>query len=75
MTYEVPGFHGTFAIPTAPGVALHTEGFRDSAKTSEAHKLAMGVGKGMAITGMKVLRDDTFAKQVKKDFEADKRLR
>ncbi|RJE24512.1 amidohydrolase [Aspergillus sclerotialis] len=75
VTYEVPGFHGNFAIPSAPGVALHTEGFRDMAKTPEAHKLAMGVGKGMAITAMKVLSDDAFAKQVKDDFEADKKLR
>lgn len=75
MSYEVPSFHGNFSIPTAPGVGLHTEEFRDAAGTLEAHKVAMGVGKGMAATGFRVLKDEQFASLVKRNFEADKKLR
>lgn len=75
MSYEVPSFHGNFSIPTKPGVGLHTEEFRDAAKTFEAHQLAMGVGKGMAMTGLRVLQDEQFASHVKIKFEADKKLR
>lgn len=35
----------------------------------------MGVGKGMAMAGLRVLHDDQFATQVKLKFEADKKLR
>lgn len=75
VSYEVPSFHGNFSIPTAPGVGLHTEEFRDAAKTPEAHKLAMGAGKGMAVAGIRVLKDDEFASLVKRNFEDDKKLR
>ncbi|KAJ5733170.1 hypothetical protein N7533_013617 [Penicillium manginii] len=75
VTYEVPSFHGNFSIPTAPGVGLHTEEFRDAAGTLEAHRVAMGVGKGMAATGLRVLNDDEFASLVKRNFEADRKLR
>lgn len=75
MSYEIPSFHGTFSIPVDPGVALHTEGFRDAAKTPKAHKLAMDVGKGMAVTGLRFLSDDDFAKQVTDRFEEDKKSR
>jgi hypothetical protein len=35
----------------------------------------MGVGKGMAATGLRVLNDDEFASLVKRNFEADRKLR
>lgn len=54
---------------------MHTEAFRDSAKTEEAHNITMSVGKGMAVTGLKVLTDESFAAQVKDYFEKDKKLR
>ena len=75
VSYEVPSFHGNFSIPTAPGVGLHTEEFRDAAGTPEAHKLAMGVGKGMAVAGLRVIQDEQFASLVKSNFEEDKKLR
>ncbi|KAK5788792.1 hypothetical protein VI817_009750 [Penicillium citrinum] len=75
VSYEVPSFHGNFCISTALGVGLHTEEFRDAAKTHESHKRAMGVGKGMAAAGLRVLLDDEFASLVKRNFEADKKTR
>lgn len=54
---------------------MHTEAFRDSAKTEEAHGITMSVGKGMAVVGLKILVDDSFATQAKDDFEKDKKLR
>ncbi|OJJ73492.1 hypothetical protein ASPBRDRAFT_41176 [Aspergillus brasiliensis CBS 101740] len=75
ISYEVPSFHGHYFIPTPPGTAMHTEGFRDSAQTEEAHDITMSVGKGMAVAGLKVLVDDSFAAQVKEYFEQDKKLR
>lgn len=54
---------------------MHTEAFRDSAKTEEAHNITMSVGKGMAVAGLKVLTDESFAAQVKDYFEKDKKLR
>lgn len=33
---------------------MHTEAFRDAAKTDEAHDIAMSVGKGMAVAGRKI---------------------
>ncbi|OJJ51393.1 hypothetical protein ASPZODRAFT_12220 [Penicilliopsis zonata CBS 506.65] len=75
VSYDVPSLHGHFFIPAEKGVAMHTEGFRDAAKTPEAHEVTMGVAKGMAVAGLRVLIDDAFAKQVKEDFEQDKARR
>ncbi|CAK39975.1 hypothetical protein M747DRAFT_285208 [Aspergillus niger ATCC 13496] len=75
ISYAVPSFHGHYFIPTPPGTAMHTEAFRDSAKTEEAHNITMSVGKGMAVAGLKVLTDESFAAQVKDYFEKDKKLR
>lgn len=54
---------------------MHTEGFRDAAKTEESHDISMGVAKGLAVAGLRVLLDDEFAAQMKVDFEQDKKLR
>jgi len=54
---------------------MHTEGFRDAAKTQEAHDVSMGVAKGLAVAGLRVLFDNGFAAQAKVDFEKDKKLR
>ncbi|RAH61390.1 amidohydrolase [Aspergillus piperis CBS 112811] len=75
ISYKVPSFHGHFFIPTPPGTAMHTEAFRDAAKTEEAHDIAMSVGKGMAVAGLKVLADKSFAAQMKEYFEDDKEFR
>ncbi|KAL4997482.1 hypothetical protein BDV10DRAFT_201782 [Aspergillus recurvatus] len=75
VSYKVPSFHGHYFIPTPSGTAMHTEGFRDAAKTQEAHDVSMGVAKGMAVAGLRILLDDEFAAQAKVDFEQDKKLR
>jgi hypothetical protein len=54
---------------------LHSAGFADAARTPQAHKAALEVAKGMALTGWKVLADDSFAMQMKEDFRQDALLR
>lgn len=73
ITIEIP-FHGCFNIPVRPGIVLHTEGFRNADGSTEAHSLASGVEKGMAVTGLRVLGDDAFARKAKDDIEQDKKL-
>lgn len=75
VSYEIPSFHGLHFIPTPSGTGMHTEGFRDAAKTEESHDISMGVAKGLAVAGLRVLLDDEFAAQMKVDFEQDKKLR
>lgn len=54
---------------------LQTEGFRNAAGSTEAHSLAIGIEKGMAVTGLGVFSDDAFANKAKDDIEQDKNLR
>ncbi len=54
---------------------MHTEEFRDAAKTEASHDVCMDVAKGLAVAGLRVLFDDEFAAQMKVDFEQDKKLR
>ena len=68
VTYEVPGFHGTFYIP-ADGVN-HTPEFTAGAGSREGFKRSIYSGAGMAVVGCQVLEDDLFASAVKKDFAA-----
>lgn len=75
MTYACPGFHGTFGIPAVNGAFNHTPGFTSAAGTSKAHDLTIMTAKGMAITGWKVLTDDAVAKEIRQDFEDDKKHR
>ena len=70
VTYEVPGFHGTFYIP-ADGVN-HTPEFTAGAGSREGFKRSIYSGAGMAVVGCQVLADDLFASAVKGDFEAIK---
>lgn len=75
VSYHTPSFHGSFCIPTRPGVALHTRDFRDAAKTDEAHNIALHIGQGMGAVGLRILKDNEFAASVKNGFEDDKRIR
>lgn len=54
---------------------LQTDGFRNAAGSTEAHGLAIGIEKGMAVTGLGVFGDDAFAKKAKDGIEQDKKLR
>lgn len=71
MSYEVPSFHGSFCIPTRLGQNIHSAGFTDAAGSIEAYEKAIGVGKGMAAVGFKVLSDVGFADKVWQDFQTD----
>ncbi|KAL3428365.1 amidohydrolase [Phlyctema vagabunda] len=71
VTYVVPGFHGSFGIPTTKGAANHTEGFTAAARTEEAHDFCIITAKGMAIVTWKILTDDAVAKKMKNEFEND----
>lgn len=71
VTYVCPGFHGAFGIDTAKGQGNHTAGFADTAGLEKSLDRAVEWGKGMAIVGWRVLSEDVFAEQVRKDWEED----
>lgn len=71
VTYACPGFHGAFGIDSKDGAANHTKGFTAVAGTQDALEKAIECGKGMAAVGWRVLTDDDFAAQVKKEWELD----
>lgn len=66
-----PGFHGIFGIDTAEGVTNHTKGFTAVGGTKDSLERAITCGKTMAQVGWKVLTDDAFAAQMKKEWEED----
>ncbi|CAI7638734.1 hypothetical protein PCG10_003650 [Penicillium crustosum] len=72
VTYECPGIQAYVGIPAGPGANNHTPGFTAVAGSKESHELCMHAAKGMAITGLNMLKNNEFAKQVKLDFEEDK---
>jgi len=69
VTYALPSLHPGFAIPTVKDGGNHTPAFAKSAETIEAHYACLDVSKALAATGMRVLTDEAFFAQVKKDFE------
>jgi hypothetical protein len=75
VTYVCPGFHGGFAIPTAPGAYNHTPGFTAAAGSDEAHVAGIITAKGMAVAGWRVLTSDEVARKVREDFEEDVKRR
>jgi hypothetical protein len=54
-----------FTIPSPNNAGNHTPGFAEAARTIEAHKACITITKGLAITGLRVLDDDFFFKQVR----------
>jgi len=65
----VPSFHGAFAVPTAPNVAIHSPQFTEAAATDEAHGAAIRAGKGMAMLALRVLANGNLADAARRDFE------
>ena len=51
-------------IPTMPGGGNHTKQFAHSARTEEAHEATMLVAKALALTGIKVIMDDSLFNEV-----------
>ncbi|UNI13697.1 hypothetical protein JDV02_000418 [Purpureocillium takamizusanense] len=70
----VPSFHGAFAVPTAPNVAIHSPQFTAAAATDEAHAAAIRAGKGMAMLALRVLLDGSLADAARRDFEKSEEL-
>ncbi|RDK39830.1 hypothetical protein M752DRAFT_304200 [Aspergillus phoenicis ATCC 13157] len=68
VSHAVPGFHAMFAIPTE-GVN-HTPQFTAGAGSAEAFKRSLACAAGMAVTACQILVDDTFAAQVRSDFDS-----
>ncbi|BEI85433.1 hypothetical protein CcaverHIS002_0508340 [Cutaneotrichosporon cavernicola] len=71
VTYALPAIHPGFVIVS--DTVNHTAGFTAAAAKKDAHRRAMVVAKGLAMTGAKFLEDDRFAKEVKKEFERFRR--
>lgn len=69
VSHVVPTFHGAFAVPTEPGVALHTPKFAEAAATDWAHAAALKCGKGMAMLALRVLMDGQVADEALVDFK------
>lgn len=57
-----------YAIPTKTGGKNHTAQFADSAKEPEAHTATLDTAKCLAVTALRVLRDDDLYQQVSKNF-------
>jgi len=72
VTYEIPALHPVFAIPTEPQGGNHTPAFAKAAASLEAHRAAMTVTNGLALTALRVLSDPSFFLQVKASFAASK---
>ncbi|ORY55626.1 uncharacterized protein BCR38DRAFT_451997 [Pseudomassariella vexata] len=72
VAHVVPSFHGAFAIPTEPDVAIHSPQFAEAAATDRAHEAAMTCAQGMAMLALRVLLDDGVADATKQDFENKK---
>lgn len=66
VSYEVPGFHGGFYIPT-DGVN-HTPQFTAGAGAEEGFRRALYCAAGMAVVGCRLLGDEKFAGEVEGAF-------
>ena len=75
VTYECPGIQAYVGVPAAPGANNHTAGFTAVAGTKESHDLCIHAAKGMAISGLQILKSDELAERIKLDFEEDKKTR
>ncbi|KAI9148226.1 Peptidase M20 domain-containing protein 2 [Paramyrothecium foliicola] len=68
VSWFLPAIQAMFPIGgTAP---FHNSGFRDVAKTDFAHKQAIRTAKILALTGLEVLRNETYAKAMWEEWEA-----
>jgi amidohydrolase len=73
VSYEVPAFHGVYAIPCPDGVFNHMPGFTECAGTDEAYKATIVCAKGLAVVGWRILAEDTIAEAMRREFERDVR--
>jgi len=73
VTYTVPAFHPSYAIPTQPNGGNHTALFTAAARTEEAHQATLVVTKILAHVGFRVIHDDEFDQKAKTAFENRKK--
>jgi hypothetical protein len=71
VSYTVPSFHGSFAIPVSSGVACHNPDFATAASTEEAHDIAIKCAKGLAMLAVRVLVEEEVAEGAMRDFERE----
>ena len=69
VSYVSPTLHSMFAIPTPEGSYPHHPSFTACAGTDEAHEQAILTGKGLALTGLDMLIDDTLFESAKAQWE------
>ncbi|KAF9026182.1 hypothetical protein BGZ52_007485 [Haplosporangium bisporale] len=75
VTVAMPGFHPVFNIASLkgerePGLSTHSILFAERARTETAHKTAIRAGKAMSLTGLDVILDSEFTKNVRKEYDA-----
>lgn len=71
VSQVVPGIHP--AISIAPiDVPIHTEDFREFARSESGHKGLLDAAKALAMTGIDVLVDPDLRKRMKAEFDASK---
>ena len=75
VSYEVPALHALIGIPTVGGEGPHSKGFEAAAGRVEAEERFVVAGKGMAVTGWRVLVDDGVYGRVREGFEEDRKRR
>jgi metal-dependent amidase/aminoacylase/carboxypeptidase family protein len=69
VSQAVPGIHPSVSI-APPDVPIHTEDFRDLARSDSGHRGLMDGAKALAMTGIDVLLDPDLRNRMKSEFEA-----
>ncbi|EJD41210.1 hypothetical protein AURDEDRAFT_69157 [Auricularia subglabra TFB-10046 SS5] len=61
----LPALHPGYSIPAEPNGGNHTAAFAEAARTEEAHARTLVISKALAMTGVRVLTDNEFLKEVR----------
>jgi hypothetical protein len=69
VSQYLPGIHPSVSI-APPDVPIHTEDFRDLARSDSGHKGLLDGAKALAMTGIDVLTDPELRSRMKAEFEA-----
>lgn len=64
VSYECPSIQAYVGVPAGPGAYNHTAGFTAVAGSKESHELCLHAARGMAITGLNMLKNDEFARKI-----------
>lgn len=75
VTVAMPGVHPVFNITSLkgerePGLSTHSILFAERARTETAHKTAIRAAKAMSLTGLDVILDAEFTKNIRKEYDA-----